>query len=302
MPLSYQWRKDGADISGATSRTYVIGTSVTGDSGSYDVVVSNGEGVITNGPIALAVNPANPPTITTNPPATATRLQYGQINLVAAASGSTPMSWQWKLNGNNIPGATNASLLLTNLALSQAGVYQAFVTNQFGESNSTTCTLSLNRNLVRNGHFGTAQIAANFGLTSTNNWIMAAPGNWNLPAASFDANSGMGTCGRISGNWNSIMQDTTETYQPNTYYTVTLQARGPQALTVLLMNAVTPIPPTGFSLQEGIFGSEMMLRIASKPTTSAPSISPPTWAKKLALCSAVNRVVEEPPCPSRRCV
>ena len=132
LPLSYQWRKGGINIDGATSRTYLIASSVTGDSGSYDVVITNGEGIVTNGPLSVTVNPANPPTITTNPPAAPTRLQYGQINLVAGASGSTPMSWQWKFNGNNIPGATNASLLLNDLALSQAGVYQAFVTNEFG--------------------------------------------------------------------------------------------------------------------------------------------------------------------------
>jgi hypothetical protein len=248
LPLSYQWRKNGADISGATSRTYEIGSSVTGQSGSYDVVVSNSEGVITNGPIAVTVNPANPPTITTNPPATATRLQYGQINLVAGASGSTPMQWRWKFNGTDIPGGTNASLLLKDLALNQAGVYQAFVTNQFGGTNSTTCTLSLTRNLVRNGHFGTAQDAANFGSASTNNWIMAAPGNWNTPTVQLDGTSGMGTCARINGNYISIIQDTTETYQPNTYYTVTLQARGAQALSVLLLDASDPYPTNWVTL------------------------------------------------------
>lgn len=248
LPLSYQWRKNGTNLSGAISRTYAIASAVTGDSGSYDVVVSNGEGAITNGPIAVTVNPANPPTITTNPPATATRLQYGQINLVATASGTTPMLWQWKLNDSNIPGATNASLLLKNLALSQAGVYQAFVSNQFGGTNSTACTLSLTRNLVRNGHFGTAQDATNFGLVSTNNWLLAAPGNWNLPTVQLDGTSGMGTCARINGNFNSIVQDTTETYRPNTLYTVTLQARGANALTVLLLDASDPNPTNWFGI------------------------------------------------------
>jgi hypothetical protein len=247
LPLSYQWRKGGTIIDGATSQTYAIAKSVTGDSGSYDVVVRNGEGVITNGPIALTVNPANPPTITTNPPATASRLQYGQINLVAAAAGSTPMSWQWKLNGTNIPGATNA-LLLQNLALTQAGVYQAFVTNQFGWTNSTTCTLSLARNLVRNGHFGTAQDATSFGIINANNWTLAAPGNWNTPTVNLDGTSGVGTCARINGNYNSIIQNTTETYQPNTYYTVTLQARGANALTVQLMDASDPYPTNWVTL------------------------------------------------------
>ena len=166
----------------------------------YNKMATNWFAAITNVIGPLGTTNALPPTITVNPPATATRLQYGQINLLAAATGSTPKQWQWKFNGVDILGATNASLLLKDLALSQAGVYQAFVTNQFGGTNSTTCTLSLTRNLVRNGHFGTAQDAANFGLASTNNWIMAAPGNWNLPTVQLDSISGMGTCARINGN------------------------------------------------------------------------------------------------------
>ncbi len=248
LPLSYQWRKGGINIDGATSRTYLIASSLTDDSGSYDVVITNGEGSATSGPISVTVNPANPPTITTNPPVAPTRLQYGQINLVAAASGSTPMLWQWKFDGSNIPGATNASLLLKDLGLNQAGVYQAFVTNQFGWTNSATCTLSLTRNLVRNGHFGTAQDAANFGLTSTDHWIMAAPGNWNTPTVQPDGTSSMGTCARINGNWNAIVQDTTETYQPNTLYTVTLQARGANALTVQLLDASDSYPTNWVTL------------------------------------------------------
>ena len=44
-PFSYQWRKDGADISGATSALYVIPYLSTTDGGHpYDVVVTNGSG------------------------------------------------------------------------------------------------------------------------------------------------------------------------------------------------------------------------------------------------------------------
>lgn len=40
-PLVYQWRKNGIDISGATSPTYVIQSSAIVDSGTYDCRVSN---------------------------------------------------------------------------------------------------------------------------------------------------------------------------------------------------------------------------------------------------------------------
>jgi hypothetical protein len=43
-PLSYQWRKDGMNISGANSASYAIGNVQTSHTGSYWVIVSNAGG------------------------------------------------------------------------------------------------------------------------------------------------------------------------------------------------------------------------------------------------------------------
>ncbi|MBI5388422.1 MAG: hypothetical protein HZA90_27470 [Verrucomicrobia bacterium] len=47
-PLSFQWRKNGADLAGATNFTYVKAAATAEDSGSYDVVVTNPNGSVTN--------------------------------------------------------------------------------------------------------------------------------------------------------------------------------------------------------------------------------------------------------------
>ena len=57
-PLTYQWRKGGANISGATSSSYSITSTTTNDSGSYDVVVANSCGSVTSTTATLTVNPA----------------------------------------------------------------------------------------------------------------------------------------------------------------------------------------------------------------------------------------------------
>ena len=54
-PLTYQWKKDGAVISGATSSTYAIASTKTTDAGSYTVVVTNSVGSVTSGSATLAV-------------------------------------------------------------------------------------------------------------------------------------------------------------------------------------------------------------------------------------------------------
>jgi hypothetical protein len=62
--LSYQWQKDGVDISGATSASYTIASPVVGDAGNFRVVVRNfgtGESVssVTSSAVALGVNVAS---------------------------------------------------------------------------------------------------------------------------------------------------------------------------------------------------------------------------------------------------
>src|SRR4051812_1815648 len=54
---TYQWRKNGADISGATSATLALNGVQASDAGSYTVVVSNSAGLVTSSAATLTVNP-----------------------------------------------------------------------------------------------------------------------------------------------------------------------------------------------------------------------------------------------------
>lgn len=55
-PLSYQWQKDGAAITGATSSTYTTPLTVGSDNGAmFTVVVSNSAGSVTSNPAMLTV-------------------------------------------------------------------------------------------------------------------------------------------------------------------------------------------------------------------------------------------------------
>ena len=73
-PLSYQWRKDGnnlsngGNISGADSSTLTIQPVSTSDRASYDVVVGNPAGSVTSQPAACGcTSPALTPTATACP-------------------------------------------------------------------------------------------------------------------------------------------------------------------------------------------------------------------------------------------
>jgi len=56
-PPSYQWQKNGANISGANAARYAMPTTTTSDNGStFDVIVSNSAGSITSNTATLTVN------------------------------------------------------------------------------------------------------------------------------------------------------------------------------------------------------------------------------------------------------
>ncbi len=55
-PLSYQWRRNGTPIPGATSASYVIPSVSSGSPGNYDLVVSNAYGTATSAAAAVTVD------------------------------------------------------------------------------------------------------------------------------------------------------------------------------------------------------------------------------------------------------
>ena len=107
-PLSYQWKKGGTDISGATSSSYTTPATSLADSGTaYSVVVSNDVGTATSDAVILTVTMA--PVITTQP--VANLWTAGETaTFSVTATGTAPFSYQWKKNGTDIPNATGSSL------------------------------------------------------------------------------------------------------------------------------------------------------------------------------------------------
>jgi glucose/arabinose dehydrogenase len=58
-PLSYQWQKNGVNISGANSATYTINNAQSSDQGSYRAVVTNSYGSATSNAASLTVTGFN---------------------------------------------------------------------------------------------------------------------------------------------------------------------------------------------------------------------------------------------------
>lgn len=79
-PLSYQWRKNGTNISGATSQSYTKTNVQLSDSGNYSVVVTNSAGSTTSNNAKLTVLAPNQlPTATISTPQTGSMYSGGQV-------------------------------------------------------------------------------------------------------------------------------------------------------------------------------------------------------------------------------
>jgi len=72
---------------------------------------------------------AAPPPVITRQPLSQTGTAGMQVTLDVEASGSGPLSFQWRLNGRNLAGAQANSLTLTNLQASHAGEYRVVVSS-----------------------------------------------------------------------------------------------------------------------------------------------------------------------------
>lgn len=150
--LSYQWRKNGDDIPGATDATYSIPAALYTDAGDYSVVITNSAGSTTSTIANLFVGEPAPPTIVASP--SDTHVVAGNPASFTVQGGGYGLSYQWQKstdNGDtftNIPGATSATYTIARAQTSHIGLYRAVVSNSTGSVTSNPAALTLSYSAV----------------------------------------------------------------------------------------------------------------------------------------------------------
>jgi hypothetical protein len=167
--LTYQWRKDGIGINGATGSSYTIASVTAADIGHYNVVINGSCGSVTSSAALLAVNATTIATSISN----ATKRVGDSVTFSTAASGTGPLAYTWKKNGAILAGATTASLTLTNLTYADSAVYTVEVS---GACNTVEQSVTLRVN-----HPPTVTI-----VNPTNGTVFIAPANFTVLAEAFD--------------------------------------------------------------------------------------------------------------------
>lgn len=129
---TYQWLLNGNPIGGATASTYTANAS-----GDYSVQVTNSSSCnATSTNTTVTVNALPTATVTAGGPTTF----CAGSNVVLQSSTGSGYTYQWKLNGNNISGATSATYTAT-----ASGNYSVVTTNASGcSATSAATTITVN--------------------------------------------------------------------------------------------------------------------------------------------------------------
>jgi len=158
-PLSYQWQKNGAAISGATSASYTTPATTSADNGAkFAVVVKNSVGSATSNAATLTVS-ASTSTYLLN--ASPTSLSFGNV--------STSSS---NLQAITLKNSGNSNVSISNVSVSGAGFNVSGV--------STGTTLTPGQSVTLNVTFAPSSTGSVTGRVSVSSNATNSPGTINL--------------------------------------------------------------------------------------------------------------------------
>jgi hypothetical protein len=126
---------------------FTIATGFVAGVNTLDFIVSNAPA--TPNPTGLRVEmiglvevPDEVPRFITQPEGGA-YIQGETVTLSVWADGTPPLAYQWKKDGEDVAGATDATLALTAITVAQAGDYTVLVSNSAGETLSETVSIDV---------------------------------------------------------------------------------------------------------------------------------------------------------------
>ncbi len=139
-PLRYQWRRNGANIPGATNSIYSIASVPPLENAIYSAAVFNSAGTaISSNATLLSVAAA----AILQQPQSRSAFPGASVSFTVGAGSTTPLSYQWRRNETNLPGATAATYTISSVQAGDAGVYTVAVSDAIGTILSQPATLSV---------------------------------------------------------------------------------------------------------------------------------------------------------------
>ncbi len=143
-PLTYQWFRDGTPLPSSDTNRWYVGAASALDAGSYYATVENSLGKVTSATAQVVVLLA--PQITMQP-ASHTILVGTSTTLEVAASGASPLSFQWyegETGDEHKPVGIDSTSLTTPELLTSVS-YWVRVSNMAGFADSSKATISIQK-------------------------------------------------------------------------------------------------------------------------------------------------------------
>jgi hypothetical protein len=146
IPMTFIWRRGSVPI--ATNVAFTTNDMLTltnvqfADSNTFRLIVTNSASTSVNGTNVTFVNSVWPATAILAQP-TNLILNAGGAGSFSLVATSLNLTYQWRLNGNNLADATNATLNLVDVQSAQAGNYSALVSNIVGSVLSAPALLTV---------------------------------------------------------------------------------------------------------------------------------------------------------------
>lgn len=133
-PFTYQWRKDGVQITDATNDSLTLAAVAQSDAGAYSCEILDSNTMAVMSDLAtLTVEAVFPFAITVQPQSATVSAGDNYTFSVGAENGTPPLGYAWYKDGLPV-GADNTILSLTNVTMADAGDYHCEITD--GDSNT----------------------------------------------------------------------------------------------------------------------------------------------------------------------
>lgn len=131
--LTYQWFKDDQELQGKTERILRIQSVVPADQGSYHVVATNAYGTTKSEKAIIEIDESpQAPSASVENRGLIEAEAGTSLSLSMTVTGARPISYQWKKDGYEIPGATEPVLHLDSLSMAHTGEYSLSLENAVG--------------------------------------------------------------------------------------------------------------------------------------------------------------------------
>ena len=142
-PLSVRWLRDGVVLADRVGPSLAFAPLRLADAGMYRAVVANPGGSVTSAPARVTVLPPLVSVSLRSQPEPFLASAGETVRLAVQAVGTAPLTYQWQLNGADLPDAMNETLTLPAIQTEQAGNYRVVVSNPISRVTSAEAAVSV---------------------------------------------------------------------------------------------------------------------------------------------------------------